>query len=63
MMLRDSQKREKYEKINGRIYLIDKHFNNLPIRDNEKYRYIQIDTYPYIFEVFIGKDWGDFKPI
>ena len=34
----------------------------LPARDTSKYRYLRIDSHPKIFELFIGKDFGDFKP-
>ena len=32
------------------------------VTNPDKHRYLKIDTYPYIFEIFIGKDVGDFKP-
>lgn len=48
--------------ISGSINYIGNTFNDLPNRDLGKYRYIRIDQYPYIIELFVGKDAGDFKP-
>jgi len=62
VMFRDSQNKEEYDKIEGQITFIDKRFNQWPVRDFGKYRYIQMDQYPYVMELFIGKEWGDFKP-
>lgn len=62
MLFRDTQDKEAFEKINGNITLIDKQFGKWPIRHHGKYRYIQLDSYPYTFELFVGKESGDFKP-
>ena len=41
----------------GTIVLIDKQFLNLPARsDIGKYRFISINTYPYVFEIKTGSD-------
>lgn len=62
MLFRDTQEKEAFEKINGNITFIDKQFGKWPIRHQGKYRYIQLDSYPYTFELFVGKEPGDFKP-
>ena len=51
-----------YEQKSGKITYIENHFENLPIRDIGKYRYIEIQSYSYPFEIFIGNESGDFKP-
>jgi hypothetical protein len=35
---------------------------DLPNRNFTKYRYIKINEYKKPFEIFVGKDPGDFKP-
>ena len=61
-MMRDSKPKYNYEQVSGTIVSIDNHFRNQPTHDVGKFRYLQLDTYPYILELFIGKDFGDFKP-
>lgn len=62
VMRRDSQQKKNYDKVSGTIAYIDQQFGKWPNRDFGKYRYIRLDEYPYTFELFIGKDVGDFKP-
>lgn len=59
---RGTKPKEEYPKIEGKITFIDKQFGDFPNRDFGKYRYIKIDNYQYAFELFIGKESGDFKP-
>ena len=47
-----SKKKEQYEKRTGQIEYFGKTFLNYPVRDHEYYRYIKINTYPYMFEVY-----------
>lgn len=42
--------------------MLDKHYRQLPVRDAGKFRYLKLDNYPYVFELFTGKDPGDFSP-
>ena len=51
-----------FSKINGVIISLDKINDNYPGKDSSKFRYLQTDNYPKPFELFIGKDAGDFKP-
>jgi len=41
---------------------LDKELGTLPVRHHGKYRYLEIDGYPYPFEIFVGNEPGDFKP-
>jgi hypothetical protein len=59
---RDSKSKNEYSKITGVITYYDKVYGELPYRHAGKYRYLKINNYPYVFELFIGKDFGDFKP-
>ena len=62
MMIRGSKDKTEFHKATGGITYIDKIYAELPNRDHGKYRYLQVENYPKIFEIFIGKDWGDFAP-
>ncbi len=46
----------------GAITFLEKKYKEWPLRDYEKYKYIQIDSYDLPFEIFNGKDFMDFKP-
>lgn len=54
--------KDSFEKISGKIIYLDDSYQELPHRQKDKYRYLSIDTYQYIIEIFIGKDFGDFAP-
>lgn len=41
---------------------LNKHLGELPFRDIGKYRYLMLQGYPFPFEIFVGKDPGDFSP-
>ena len=51
-----------FSKSNGVIISLNKVNDNYPGKDSLKFRYLQIDNYPKPFELFIGKNAGDFKP-
>src|SRR6476620_6607116 len=51
--------KSEYETVKGKIDFISDHFENLNPRDT---RYIHIEGYPLVFEIFIGKETGDFSP-
>ena len=54
--------KDSFTKISGRITYLENHYHQYPLRDFGKFRYIALDTYPYIIELFVGKDAGDFSP-
>lgn len=58
----NSKEKSDYEKRTGQITFLDKQYEQLPVRDLGKYRYLKIDSYEYPFELFIGNASGDFKP-
>lgn len=48
----NSKEKQEYDKSTGVIEYFDLVYNNLPNRDEGDYRYLKIDTYPYIFEIY-----------
>jgi hypothetical protein len=54
--------KDSFTKISGRITYLENHYHQFPLRDFGKYRYIALDTYPYIIELFVGREAGDFSP-
>jgi hypothetical protein len=62
ILVRGIKEKSDFHRISGRITYLGKVYEELPNRDKGKYRYLLIDTYPKMFELFIGKDFGDFKP-
>jgi hypothetical protein len=47
-----SKKKNEYKKSIGKIEYLEKQFQDLPNRDFGKYRYLKIDSYPYLFEIY-----------
>ena len=54
--------KKEFRKIEGTVNFISLKYHDLPNRDFTKYRYIKVNEYEKPFEVFVGKDPGDFKP-
>lgn len=48
----NSKDKTEYEKSTGIIEYYDKEFQNLPTRHKGDFRYLKIDTYPYLFEIY-----------
>ena len=62
-LLRTAYKDKKeFQKITGAVNFISMKYLDLPNRDFAKYRYIKINEYKKPFEIFVGRDPGDFKP-
>lgn len=62
LAFRGTKGKSEFHRADGRIIYIAQTYNRYPVRNAGKYRYIAIDNYPAIFEVFIGHDAGDFSP-
>jgi hypothetical protein len=62
ILIRGRKEKSDFHHIAGKITYLGKVYEELPKRDKGKYRYLSIDTYPKMFEIFIGKGYGDFKP-
>lgn len=61
-LIESSKEKEELKTISGQIEFIAQQYQNLPIRDFGKYRYIKINSEAKPFEIFTGKESGDFKP-
>lgn len=61
-MTRGKTTKNNLQKVTGSVTYIGKTFKNLPNRHHGKYRYITIENYPQVFELFVGKEKGDFAP-
>lgn len=62
ILLRGQKDKNEFYKAAGKITYLAKTYQELPNRHAGKYRYLQIHTYPKVFEIFIGNEPGDFKP-
>jgi hypothetical protein len=59
---RAGKSKSEFQKVTGRLISIEKTSKSLPNQDTAKMRYLLIDNHPKIFQIFIGKEFGDFKP-
>lgn len=48
----NSKEKHQYQKSTGTIDFFDKKFQNFPSRNKNDYRYLKIDSYPFIFEIY-----------
>jgi len=48
----NSKDKMEYDKSVGTIEYLDKEFQNLPTRHKGDFRYLKIDSYPYLFEIY-----------
>ena len=52
MTVNNSKDKFEYDKATGIVEYYDKEFENLPTRHNGDFRYLKIDSYPYLFEIY-----------
>jgi hypothetical protein len=50
--INNSKNKQEYEKKSGEIEYFDLKFENLPTRHKGDFRYLKIDTYPFVFEIY-----------
>lgn len=62
LLITSYKDKKDFHKITGTVNFISTKYRDLPNRDFGKYRYIAIKEYEKPFEIFVGKDRGDFKP-
>jgi hypothetical protein len=62
LYLRADKEKTAFDKVTGHVIYFANSYENFPLRDKNKYRYLAIDDYPKVFEIFVGKEAGDFKP-
>lgn len=61
-LVRGLKEKQDFKSSKGSITYIDSTYKHYPYRHHGKFRYIIVDSYPYAFEIFIGKDWDEFGP-
>jgi hypothetical protein len=54
--------KDSFNKISGKVILLENNYMDIDERHVGKQKFIQIDNYEEVFNVFNGKDFGDFKP-
>jgi hypothetical protein len=52
VIVNNSKEKSEYDRSTGIIEYFDMEFQNLPIRDKGDFRYLKVDTYPYLFEIY-----------
>ncbi len=52
VIVNNSKEKSEYDKSTGTIEYLEKKFQNFPIRNKGDYRYLKVDTYPYLFEIY-----------
>ncbi|HEY1032074.1 MAG TPA: hypothetical protein VGD89_09885 [Flavipsychrobacter sp.] len=52
VIVNNSKDKAEYDKHTGTVEYLAKEYQNLPIRHKGEYRYLKIDTYPYVFEIY-----------
>jgi len=52
VIVNNSKQKLDYDKSTGTIEYFDKEFLNLPTRHKGDFRYLKVDTYPYLFEIY-----------
>ena len=59
---RAGKSKSELQKVTGRLISIEKSNKSLPNQDTARMWYLLIDNHPKIFQIFTGKESGDFKP-
>ncbi|WP_298737362.1 hypothetical protein [uncultured Chitinophaga sp.] len=62
LYLRADKEKTAFHKLSGELVYFERSYQNFPNRDKDKYRYLALNNSPSVFEIFVGKDAGDFKP-
>ena len=52
VIVNNSKDKAEYDKSTGTIEYFDKEFQNFPTRHKGDFRYLKVDTYPYLFEIY-----------
>ncbi|MCK8480632.1 hypothetical protein [Psychroserpens algicola] len=60
--LRGTKAKTEFESVTGKIDYFDTTFQEITYRNKGNHRFIHIEDYPIVFDVFVGKETGDFSP-
>ena len=52
VIVNNTKEKLDYNKSSGTIEYLEKEFQNLPTRNKGDYRYLKLDSYPYLFEIY-----------
>jgi len=63
VLIRGMKDKRDFPNVTGKVTYLDKLFEELPKQDTDEYRYLIIDNYPKVYEIFVGKNWGGFMPV
>src|SRR5215210_6945581 len=59
---RSDKDKNSFNKIYGEVVYLEYSFGAHPMRNAGKYKYLKLNSHRKVFELFTGKDFGDFKP-
>jgi len=62
LITRANRPKADFQKLTGKITYLSNRLPNEDILKDGKERYLQIENSDRLFNIYVGKDWGDFKP-
>lgn len=62
LAIRGSKEKTEFNSITGEIDYFDKTFQERNYRNKGNHRFIHIVDFPLVFDIFVGKESGDFSP-
>jgi hypothetical protein len=62
LISRANKPKTDFLKLTGKITYFSNKLPNEEVQKNGKERYLKIENSDRIFNIFVGRDWGDFKP-
>lgn len=51
VILNNSKNKSEYEKTTGKVEFLAKEFKHFPVQHKGDFRYLKLNTYPYVFEI------------
>jgi len=63
VIINSTKDKSEYEKKTGIIEYFDKTYMDFPNRNHGDYRYLKIDNYQYVFEIYIANTDKEVEPI
>lgn len=62
LSLRAAKEKNEFESVTGTIDYYEKTFQEINYQHKGNHRFIHISDYPIVFDIFVGKEQGDFGP-
>lgn len=63
VVINNSKEKQEYEKSTGIIEYYDKEYQHLPTRHKGDFRYLKIENYPFLFEIYEPNSEPTFRTI